>query len=148
MGEHSFLSFCIVPCSTRANTASREPNIPLYCPPSRAVNTWDCHIWIRERDWRVHCILTTVCVVNRMTEPITVFLFICTVLDVLASDLPPTFPICNVPTCEPVVPPTTPSHTPVGGGTACSSTARPNKHCSTGGSVSGMSPRQFIQVCT
>ena len=36
-GEYSVLSFCIGPPYGRANTASLEPNILLYCPPTRAI---------------------------------------------------------------------------------------------------------------
>ena len=36
-GEYSVLGFCIGPPYGRANTASLEPNIFLYCPPTRAI---------------------------------------------------------------------------------------------------------------
>jgi len=36
-GEYSVLGFCIGPPYSRANTASLEPNILLYCPPTRAI---------------------------------------------------------------------------------------------------------------
>jgi len=36
-GEYSVLGFCIGPPYGRANTASLEPNILLYCPPTRAI---------------------------------------------------------------------------------------------------------------
>ena len=36
-GEYSILIFCIGPPYSRANTASLEPNILLYCPPTRAI---------------------------------------------------------------------------------------------------------------
>jgi len=36
-GEYSILGFCIGPPYSRANTASLEPNILLYCPPTRAI---------------------------------------------------------------------------------------------------------------
>ena len=69
----------------------------------------------------------------------------CSVLvqsDALTSILPPNFTSCSVPTCGPALPPITPGHTPV---SAYSSTVL---HSSTGSSVSGMSLRHFIQVCT
>ena len=36
-GEYSVLRLCIVPPCGRANTATLELNIPLYCPPSHAI---------------------------------------------------------------------------------------------------------------
>ena len=36
-GEYSVLSFCIGPPYGRANTASLEPTILLYCPPIHAI---------------------------------------------------------------------------------------------------------------
>ena len=36
-GEYSVLRLCIVPPCGRANTATLELNIPLYCPPSHII---------------------------------------------------------------------------------------------------------------
>jgi len=36
-GDYSVLGFCIVPPYGLANTASLDPNILLYCPPTRAI---------------------------------------------------------------------------------------------------------------
>jgi len=43
--------FCIGPSYGRANTANLEPNILLYCPPTRAIiYTYIAH-WVPELNW-------------------------------------------------------------------------------------------------
>jgi len=50
-GEYSVLGFCIGPPYGRANTASFELNILLYCPPTREIvyiyiiNMTPCYIY-------------------------------------------------------------------------------------------------------
>ena len=61
-GGYSVLGLCIVPPCSRANTATLELNIPLYCPPSHAI----IHMY-QDKD------SNSACTVNNLIHSLIIF---------------------------------------------------------------------------